>query len=60
MYLSNIFIACVKYVHCIGPFLEQFSVAGVPIFKVSDFGVPFSRGTFSGVPVPVLEYALRL
>ena len=59
MYLSTIFTACVKYVYCIGPFLEQFSVTGVPIFKASDFEIPFSRGSDSGVPVPVLDYALR-
>ena len=34
-------------------------MAGAPIFKASDFGIPFSRGSVTGVPVPVLDYALR-
>ena len=56
MYLSNVFTAGVKYVYWRRSFSEQFSVAGIPVFRVLEVREPFFRVAFSGVPVPVLDF----
>ena len=58
MYLSKVFNTGAEYVYC-RSFSEQFSVAGVPVFRALEFGVPGFRIAFFGVPVLVLDYPLR-
>ena len=57
MDLSNVFATGVKYVYCTRSFSEQFSVAGIPVFRASEFGAPFFRVDVFGVlDCPLLDF----